>query len=79
MNAGARHCADINGTFYGQDFSRALRTREGASIDQMHITAMPVQAEPDAPRTPFAEHVPPEQLADLFRLYLTLPRRREAA
>ena len=78
MNAGARHCADINGTLYGQKFSD-LPPKSGASIDQMHITAMPVQAEPDAPRTPFAEHCRPQDLADLFRFYLTLPRRREAA
>ena len=78
MNAGARHCADINGTFYGQKFSD-IPTKSGASIEEIHTTAMPVDLEPDAPRTPFAEHVPPEQLADLFRFYLTLPRRREAA
>ena len=79
MNAGARHCADINGTFYGQDFSRACTPKSGASIEEIHTTAMPVDLEPDAPRTPLVERLTEEDFYALMCFYVTLPRRREAA
>jgi len=70
--AGAIFCANERGRI-------DIPPKSGASIEEIHTTAMPVDLEPDAPRTPLVERLTEEDFLALMSFRMTLPRRREAA